>query len=230
MLKEKEENHMEAGSSSLWLIRVLACGAAGSYLVAGLSHFGMPVEQLHFAKGISELFFASLQKSSFWFRIHYWSFVVAALCSVGIVFLLSQRSQLSSPVVQLVTILAMAGFLITAIDFARMQATALRLADVFDQFPPEVRQSIVASGLSRLDPTGLFGLGLVGLWFAVINTAMLTSGNYPAGLTILGFGCACLYELGFLGSLLRIPTLIDVAIGLGGILVGPAWCLWMAFA
>jgi len=220
---------MEAILSSTSLIRILAIGAAGSYLVAGLSHFLMPSDQLHFAKGLSAGFFASLRTTSFWFRVHYWSFVTASLCGMAFVYILSHHLNLTSPVTQLVTLLAMAGFIVTAIDFAMMQAKALQLARVFHTFLPEVQQSIIVAGLPRLDQTGLFGFGFVGLWCAVANVIMLETGNYPTGLIILGLSGAGLFELGFIGSLLHVATLIDVAIGLGGVLVGPLWYVWTAF-
>ena len=149
---------------------------------------------------------------------------------MAIVQILSQQLNLTSPVAQVVTLLATTGFVVTAIDFAMMQAKALRLAREFSNFLPEVQQSAIAAGLPRLDLTGLFGFGLVGLWFAVANVNMLGSGVHSTGLIILGLSCAGLYELGFLGSLLHAARLIDVAIGLGGVLVGPLWCVWMAFA
>jgi hypothetical protein len=220
---------MTAFLSSTNLIRILAIGAAGSYLVAGISHFLMPSDQLHFAKGLSAEFFASLMTTSFWFRIHYWSFVIASLCGTAIVYILSYQLNLSSPFARLVTLLAMAGFIITAIDFAMMQARALHIVRIFHTFLPEVQQSTIAAGLPRLDQTGLFGFGLVGLWLVVVNMVMLQTGNYPTGLIVLGFMGAGLFELGFIGSLLHVDTLIDIAVGLGGILVGPLWYIWMAF-
>jgi hypothetical protein len=220
---------MEAILSSTSLIRILAVGAAGSYLVAGLSHFLMPSDQLHFAKGLSSKFFTSLMTTSFWFRVHYWSFVTASLCGMAFVYILSQQLNLTSPIAQLVTVLAMAGFIVTAIDFAMMQAKALQLARVFHTYPPGVLQAIIVAGLPRLDQTGLFGFGFVGLWCAIANVMMLKTGNYPTGLIILGLSGAGLFELGFIGSLLHVATLIDIAIGLGGVLVGPLWYVWTAF-
>lgn len=221
---------MEAVLSSTSLIRTLAVGAAGSYLVAGMSHFLMPSDQLHFAKGLSARFFASLMTTSFWFRVHYWSFVTASLCGMAFVFILSHHLNLTSLAARLVTYLAMAGFVITAIDFAMMQAKALQLARVFHTSLPEVQQFTIARGLPRLDQTGLFGFGFVGLWLVVANLIMLQTGNYPTGLIILGFLGAGLFELGFVGSLLHVATFIDFAVGLGGILVGPLWYVWIAFA
>jgi hypothetical protein len=225
-----EEYCMEPLMPSTTLIRILAIGAAGSYCAAGISHFLMPPDQIHFAKGLSAEFFTSLRVTSFWFRVHYWSFVTASLCGMAIVQVLSHQLNLTSYAAQLMTLLATVGFVVTAIDFAMMQAKAIQLARAFHTFLPEVQQSTIAAGLPRLDQTGLFGFGFVGLWFAVANVIMLETGNYPTGLIILGLSGAGLFELGFIGSLVHVARLIDIAIGLGGVLAGPLWLIWTAFA
>jgi hypothetical protein len=224
-----EEYCMEPLMPSTTLIRILAIGAAGSYCAAGISHFLMPPDQIHFAKGLSAEFFTSLRVTSFWFRVHYWSFVTASLCGMAIVQVLSHQLNLTSYAAQLMTLLATVGFVVTAIDFAMMQAKALQLAQGFSAFLPEVQQAAIAAELPRLDQTGLFGFGFVGLWLATVNVIMFQTGNYPAGLVILGFLSAGLLELGFIGSLLHAARLIDVAIGIGGALAGPAWFVWIAF-
>ena len=42
-----------------------------AYIIAGITHFRMPREQLHMASGIKPAFFESLNRSSGAFKIHY---------------------------------------------------------------------------------------------------------------------------------------------------------------
>ena len=56
-----------------------------AYIVAGITHFLMPREQLHMASGIKPVFFESLKSSSTVFRIHYWAIIIGTLAGAAVV-------------------------------------------------------------------------------------------------------------------------------------------------
>jgi len=52
----------------------------------------------------------------------------------------------------------------------------------------------------------------------------------PRGLGLFGIFGAFFYEAAFLGSLFHIPVLTDIGAAIGGILIAPAWFIWIAIA
>jgi hypothetical protein len=220
------KNIMEKNS----FFRCCAFSAAAGYLIAGVTHFLMPAEQIHFAKGISAQFFASFSSGSVWFVIHYWAFVYASVSVLGVVLGLSSKLRLDSLMQRLATVLASAGLIITAVDFAMMQAYALRMADKFSALGPDAQAAIIASGLPHLDLTGLFGFGFVGFWSFIANMKIVRDRELPRGLGLLGIFGVLFYEAAFFGSLLHIPVLTDIGAAIGGILIAPAWFIWSAIA
>jgi hypothetical protein len=218
------KNIMEKNS----FFRCCAFSAAAGYLITGVTHILMPAEQIHFAKGISAQFFSSFSSGSLWFVIHYWAFVYASVSVLGVVLGLSSKLKLDSMMQRLATVLASAGLIITAVDFAMMQAYALRMADKFSVLGPDAQAAIIASGLPHLDLTGLFGFGFVGFWSFIANMKITRDRELPLGL--FGIFGAFFYEAAFLGSLLHIPVLTDIGAAIGGILIAPAWFIWIAIA
>ncbi len=205
---------------------IFAFAAAIGAATVGVSHFAMPRAQLHFGTGVTNAFFESLAGESAAFRIHYWSFVVAAVALTGVVIggrqlVATQRSLLY----RVAEMWALVGLSVTAIEFALMQSKALNLAAGFDHLAMAERSAVVAIGLPHLDPTGLFGFGLFGLWLAAFSWAARPAlGSVLPWVGVLG---ALLYEGVFLGSLIHRPILIDLGAGFGGVVVAPVWSVWL---
>jgi hypothetical protein len=138
--------------------------AAVAALIVGVSHFMMPRAQLHMATGVTPAFFESLAAGSGVFRVHYWAFVIVALAFTGVIVgcrrLLPEPRPLSYRIAEVWGVLGLA---VTAIDFALMQSKAVSIAAAFGGLDASARSAVVAMGLPRLDPTGLFSFGLVGV-------------------------------------------------------------------
>lgn len=211
-------------------LAVMAFGIAAAMLAVGVTHLLLPRAQIHFARGVTPEFFRSLAQRGSLFRFHYWAMVVAALLGAGIVG--GARDLLPAgggPLYRFIEAAALAGFLLTAVDFARMQARAGDLARRFDALSPAAREAVVAQGIGRIDATGLFGFGLVGLWFGAFNYLALGAGVLSRAHAGLGIAGALLYVAVFLGTVLRAALLVDLAVGIGGGLVAPAWFIWLGF-
>lgn len=200
--------------------------AAVAALIVGVSHFMMPRAQLHFATGVTPAFFESLAAGSGAFRVHYWAFVVLALAFMGVIVgcrrLVAEPRPLSYRIAEVWGVLGLA---VTAIDFALMQSKALSIAVAFGGLDASARSAVVATGLPRLDPTGLFSFGLVGVWLVSFSSAIgRTHGRVLPWLGTIG---AILYWWVFLGTLLHRPLLVDIGAGLGGAIVAPIWSVWL---
>jgi hypothetical protein len=205
---------------------IFAFVAAIAAATVGVSHFLMPRAQLHFATGVTEAFFESLAEGSGAFRMHYWSFVVATVAFTGVV--MGGRQLVATPrslFYRVAEVWALVGLSVTAIDFALMQSKALSMAAGFGHLDVPARSAVVAIGLPHLDPTGLFGFGLFGLWLAAFSWAARRAlGSALPWVGILG---ALLYEAVFLGCLVHRPMLIDLGAGFGGVVIAPAWSVWL---
>jgi hypothetical protein len=206
------------------LIGFFSLASALSYWLIGGTHFLMPKAQIHFATGIKPDFFTSLASGSTAFRVHYSVYAVLALFGMGVV--LGLRSLLSSRPnlwLRLTEVFALIGLGVLAIDFVMMQNYALRLAREWPSLDAAARAVISATGLPHLDPEGFFGFGLLGLWFGTVNIVMFRAGLIPKWLAILGLLGALVNELTFIGMVFHIALLIDLAVGVGGIIIGPIW-------
>jgi len=211
-------------------IRWFALAAALSYLAVGVTHLLLPRDQLHLSKGISPRFFESLAASSRVFRLHYWLFVAASLSALGVALGLSNLIGSESLLGRMATVLGVAGLLVASLDYALMQSHALRLSRGFRTSGEQARAAMVAAGLSRIDPTGLFSFALVGAWFAAVASHILRSSLLPHGLGWLGLAGAAMYEMVFLGTVLHVGALVDIAAAAGCVVVGPAWFIWLSLA
>jgi hypothetical protein len=210
--------------SNRGLIGFFSLAAALCYWLIGGTHFLMPKAQIHFATGVKTDFFGSLASESTAFQVHYWVFAVFSLFAIGVV--LGLRNLLSSKLnawLRLTEVFALIGFSVTAIDFVMMQSYALRLAGEWPSLDATARAILSASGLPHLDPEGFFGFGLAGLWFGTVNVSLFKANQIPKWLAILGLLGALVSELTFLGMVFHIARLVDLAVGLGGMIIGPIW-------
>jgi len=204
----------------------LAFLVAAFAIAVGVTHFLMPREQLHLATGASNAFYASLAANSGPFRVHYWSFVVAALANLGLV--IAVRSLISEPrslLYRLTETIAIVGLSVTAIDFALMQSKALSLVDRLPNLDASAQAAVIALGLPHLDPTGLFGFALPGAWLVVFSLEARRTRSITAAVAFLGLLAGLLYASVFLGSVAHLTLVIDLAAGLGGVVVFPVWAV-----
>jgi len=205
---------------------IFAILAALSYWIIGTTHFLMPKAQLHFAEGIKAEFFRSLASGSMAFRVHYWVFAISSFLMMAVVLgiknIMSAKPRLW---LRLTEVFALIGLAITAINFVLMQNYALRLAKGWPNLDVSAQTAISTIGLPNLDPEGLFGFGLLGLWLGTVILIMFKANLIPKRLAILGLLGALFNELVFVGTLFHIALLIDLAVGVGGMIVGPVFLI-----
>lgn len=95
--------------------------------------------------------------------------------------------------------------------------------------PPDSNPLSAANLPSQIDPRGLLTFGLAGLGLAGFAWLM-ARGEAPRGLPVLGFLSAALLVLLYLGRLIALnpssPVILAPA-ALNGLLIGPAWYIWL---
>jgi hypothetical protein len=207
---------------------VFAFLTALSYWAIGATHFLMPKAQLHFASGISAEFFTSLANTSEAFQIHYWSFAILSILLLAVILGLKNILRTEKSLwLRFTEALAIIGCAVTALNFILMKNYALRMANQFQTLDTSAQETILSIGLPHLDPEGLFGSCFLGLWLGTVILFLYKVNLIPAGMAILGLVGALLYELTFLGSLFHVPLLIDVSVGVGGVIIAPILLIWL---
>ncbi|NOX90698.1 MAG: hypothetical protein GXO77_16990 [Calditrichaeota bacterium] len=207
-------------SRTLGIFSILS---AIAYLIVGITHFLMPPEQIHFAQGITADFFLSLSKNAAAFHFHYWAFVIASLLAMG-VFLGAGIGESPSYLFKITRMWALLGFAITVLDFSRMHSNAIRLASEFLAYSGTVKASVLAHGLDRLDPYGI-AFSLIGIHIFYLNFSGGRSRRLPEWMAFIGMSGGVLLQFVFIGSLTHIGLMIDLAAGLGGVIIFPLWLI-----
>jgi len=101
-------------------------------------------------------------------------------------------------------------------------AKAIAVADPVNQ--------LVLLTSAKLIPTDWYGFlsyGCVGLWIIATSVSGLTSGAFPRLLAYVGVGFAVMYWLLVCGYLFQTTELAAIANGLGAMLLGPVWLIWI---
>jgi len=123
--------------------------------------------------------------------------------------------------------LAYLGFAVLAINYFRAIALTPWRAEAFAAGDASTRAAIAGVGPILIDPQGWLSFGAVSLWLLVVNILALREGKLPKLLGIIGIVGAILYALVVAGNVTGITLLIMIAAGLGGIIVGPIWFIWI---
>lgn len=204
-----------------------AATAVGAlYLLVGATHFLMPQAQLRGADGVDGDFFLSLAQGGFVFRLHYWIVVALALLTLAVIAAFREllRDEPAGPVDWAMT-LGYFGAALMALDFAQFGAAAPRLAAAYAAADQATRPLLAAIGVPHSDPC-FFAYGLLGGFALIVNLALWCRRQLPRPLAAVGVLGGGLYLLLFAGSLLRMPLLVDIAVGAGGLIAAPVWYIW----
>lgn len=189
------------------------------YIVVGITHYLMPQEQLHFSHGARAEFFVSIAKGAMAFHIHYWAFIVASLLAIGVVCGL-RTDERRSLWLKFVRTLAIIGLALTAIDFARMHAQAIRFAGDYINASPVMQDVIIGRGIDRLDAYGL-SFSMLGIWLLTISYSAIRTREWPGWIALMGIFNGVMLQFVLVGTVAHSGLLINMAAGLGGVVVTP---------
>ncbi len=123
--------------------------------------------------------------------------------------------------------LAYLGFAVLAISHFRAIALTPWRAAAFAAGDASTRAAIAGIGSVLIDPQGWLSFGAVGLWLLVVNILALRGGMLPKVLSSIGILAAIMLGLVVAGEILGIVILNMIAAGLGGIILGPIWYIWI---
>lgn len=172
-----------------------------SYLVFGITTLLDPSQSA--AAG-----WQTLIQSPTLFLVGRWSIVIGALLALAMVPAVAQWLELTNiGWVNWLSKIAYLGFFVTAL--ASVQAISINVL------------------YASIDPSNFLVLGCVGLWVLGVNVLGLRSESWPKPLAYLGLAVALFYGIALAGNVFGVPILFTVAAGLGGVVLGPIWYIWL---
>jgi len=214
---------------------VLRFGAICAFLVAalqvlaGVTHFLLPSDQLRGATGVDAAFFLSLAESSAVFTVHYWIVALGCLFNLGVtVALFTLLRGHRSGFFCWAALLGGVGLALGAADYALVGVESPRIAQRFAAAPTAAQAALLLQGVPHVDPC-FFGWGLMGLGWLTANVAALRADRLPRLLASLGILGGLLTLSGFAGALIRSTLVVDIAVGLGFLVVAPVWSFWFGW-
>ena len=133
----------------------------------------------------------------------------------------------TSGLARLAASLGQLGFGVTAVSYVRLLGGEAQRAQAFAAGSDAVRQSITSFSLV-LDPQGWLIFFLSGLSLLLFGALGWRFGTLPKALAVLGMAGGLLYIVAFIARANQQMLIVDVAAGLGGVIVGPLW--WAGLA
>jgi hypothetical protein len=200
------------------------------YILVGGTHFLLPLDQLRGGRGINEAFFLSLADHSLIFSVHYWLVVLLSLFSIAVILAFFKIvSPAHMGIALWVTVMGLIGAALSIVDFASVGVKAPRIAQQFSSFSESEKLTAIIAGLPHVDPCFL-SWALLGIWGLVCNGFALKNKLLPGTVCYVGIIGSCLYILVFLGSVVQKQLIVDIAVGVGGLIIAPIWYIWFGLA
>lgn len=197
-----------------------------SYIVVAITYFLLPAEQQAGGGTVPE-FLSSVATGSTVLLVQYWAIALGALLGIAVVTAVSDLVRSANEgLIRWTSTLAILGFAVLAVQFLIFQDHTPQLAAGYVQSDESTQAALSIMGTRGLDPDGWMGFGTVGLWVFVVNWLAMGGGQLPRGLTYVGLAVGIAYALVVAGFVLNLPLLIAIAVGVGGVILGPIWYIW----
>jgi hypothetical protein len=160
----------------------------------------------------------------------YWAMAVGAVCALAVIPAVFEKvCHVNEGWVRWTSTLARLGFAVTLLDnywaivMTGARATAYRTGN------QAVRMALTVPGAPQfIDVQGWLGYGAVGIWVLVVSLFALSGAVWPRLLAYVGIACAIAYFVVVASMALPVLSgLILVVAGLGGVILGPIWYIWL---
>jgi hypothetical protein len=220
---------VQAESSLRKVGGLAAYGVAAAYLASGLSAVAMPPELQGRPDVTPHQFWLTLSAHPTAHLVFHWSYVAAGFCGIGAVPAISLLVWPVNPGAVLWTgVAAFFGFGVLARSHLMEVAFDRRIIRLYPDADASFQQAVhVVAGLALDVPDGFFTYGAIGVWVVTMSWLGLRHDRLPKGLCGLGFVAGLTYLAGVLAYTFGIRWLLIVAVGVGGLLVVPAWYAWV---
>ena len=204
--------------------------AAGfSYIIIGITFFQLPEIQ----RGSSVFrdiknYFISVAAEPSTLAVQYWFFGLAAFFGMGVIVALKEYLKSDKQdLLNWASVLGLIGYAFMCANFIRLAYLLPIRAINFVEAEAELQQAMLGSNNMSLDPTAVLGFGFVGLWFLVTNYVSMDDESFKKELSYIGMLGGVLHILVPIGTVFNIQILVTIAAGLGGIILGPVWYIWL---
>ncbi len=204
-----------------------------SYVIASVSYLLLPAEQkggtlLHHP----EKYLTSLAQHSALLVVNHLTFGIGALLGIGVIIAVSDwvRS-LNAGWMRWIGALGYLGFAVTAIDNFQIAALDPMRAAEFARSGLMTRTVIEATNpIISIDPQMWLSFGLTGIWILAVSLLGFRRKLMPALHGLMGVVAAASYLFIEIGSVLESQFLLLFAAGVGGLVIGPVWYIWLGVA
>lgn len=208
---------------------IAAFGVALSYLASGISAVMMPAELQGRPDIAPHEFWLVLSRDPTAHLAFHWSWVAAGFFGLAAVPAISLLVWQAQPGAILWSgSAAWYGFAVLARSHLMEVAFDRKIIAVYPSADAAFQQAVhVVAGLALDVPDGFLTYGAVGVWVAIVSWLGRRHRLLPEAPCRLGFVAALTYFAGVLGYTLSIHALLVIAVGVGGLIIVPAWFAWM---
>ena len=199
-----------------------------SYLAIGVTFFLLPPEQQPGSPLPPNQIFESVAAGSTLLVTYYWAFVTGSVFAIAAVPIISDLVRGANPGwVRWTSTLALVGYAVLAIEYLVLQDQVPKFAAGYLRLDESARSALAVIGPLNLTNDAWAGFGTVGLWLAVVNGLAWRGGQWPKALAAIGLTVGIGNSLVIAGFMLDNSLLILITAGLGGVILGPIWFIWM---
>ncbi len=202
-----------------------AFGLALAYVATGIAAILMPPAlQGRPDVGPHEFWMALASDPTAHLAFH-WSWIAAGVCGIGAVPAISLLVWTAEPGIVLWTgTAAFTGFAVLARSHLMEVAFDRRVIPLYAHADPAVQSAVhVVAGLALDVPDGVLTYGAIGVWVGVVSWLGLRDRGLPRAVACLGLAAALTYLAGLVGYAFAVRPLLVVSIGVGGLVLVPAW-------
>ncbi len=222
--------HVRIDSTIARLGSVAAFALALAYVATGVAAILMPAELQGRPDVGPHEFWTVLSRDPAAHLAFHWAWITAGCCGLAVVPAASLLVWRASPGAVLWSgTLAAIGFATMARGHLMEQAFDRRIIPVYPHADPAFQQAVhVVAGLALDVPDGILTYGAVGIWVVVVSWLGRRERVLPPWLFWLGVAAATTYLAGVVGYAFTVRPLLVLSIGVGGLVLIPAWYLSLA--
>lgn len=205
------------------------CGALAGlgYVVLAIIYFMLPHNQRP-GGGYSEGVFLKTGPQGYQLLIcEMWAISLSAIFAIGAIIAVSEYMRRHNEgLVRYTSTLAIIGCSALAITYLLDQWHTPQLLEGYQHLDPSGKAVLDVIGTRHLDPQAIWGFGMVGIWFLVVNGLGLQKNAFPRWLGYVGLVVGVAYLCVTVGRITVTADFIKTAASLGGV-VGPVWYVGM---